>query len=443
MVTQILTADIFQVLVLPISRAVRLSHVQRCASFVCLGLLLALLCPGIDPLIAQALESQTPLTYKFLQPSREANTSFELNSNHIYCPVRVNGTGPYWFMLDSGAIFNVLDTELAKSLGVKSIHAVQASGGGEQSVTGAVGSQVSFRLSELQVQQTEIELFPIAARISPADGRTVSGLLGYDFLRRFIVKIDYPHRRIDIFEPTTYRDHGSGEVIPLDIIRGNIFAHADLTMPDGKRVSGTFLIDTGWRSALTLASPFVANQKLVATVTKTIDATTGMGIGGPTVDTEARIKSLKIGRFQLDNVIADFSQAKAGVLSEDNFAGVIGGEILRRFTVVLDYPHHRMIIAPNQTFATPYDIDMSGLFLTSEAGSGRFKVYSVVKGSPAAEAGILEGDVIEAVDDKPVSQFNLEQMRQMFKGAEGAEHRLTLGRQGRTRSAKFRLRRLI
>lgn len=122
-----------------------------------LGLLLALLCRGIGPLIAQSPESQTPLTYKFLQPSQETDTSFELNSNHIYCPVRVNDTGPYWFMLDSGAIFNVLDTELAKSLGVRSMHPAQASGAGEQSVTGAVGSQVSFRLAELRLQQTETQ----------------------------------------------------------------------------------------------------------------------------------------------------------------------------------------------------------------------------------------------------------------------------------------------
>ena len=75
-----------------------------------------------------------------------------------------------------------------------------------------------------------------------------------------------------------------------------------------------------------------------------------------------------------------------------------------------------MIIEPNAMFRAPYEFDMSGLFLTSEGGSSQgFKVYSTIQGSPAAEAGIREGDVIEAIDGKPASHFTLDQVRQMFK----------------------------
>jgi hypothetical protein len=83
---------------------------------------------------------------------------------------------------------------------------------------------------------------------------------------------------------------------------------------------------------------------------------------------------------------------KAGVLSQDNFSGIIGAEILRRFTVILDYPHRRMIIEPDAMFGAPYEFDMSGLFLTSGGGPSKtFKVYSVVKGSPEAQAGAQGG----------------------------------------------------
>jgi hypothetical protein len=43
-------------------------------------------------------------------------------------------------MLDSGSIFTVVDTEIAKSLGVTLRHPVEASGGGENTVTGAIAS---------------------------------------------------------------------------------------------------------------------------------------------------------------------------------------------------------------------------------------------------------------------------------------------------------------
>jgi len=117
---------------------------------------------------------------------------------------------------------------------------------------------------------------------------------------------------------------------------------------------------------------------------------------------------------------------------------------LRRFNVIFDYPHGRVIIEPNAMFRAPYEFDMSGLFLTSEGASSKgFKVYSTITGSPAADAGIREGDVIDAIDGQPVSKFTLDQVRQMFKDAENKEHSLSIRRNDKTHTAKLRLRRII
>jgi membrane-associated protease RseP (regulator of RpoE activity) len=204
------------------------------------------------------------------------------------------------------------------------------------------------------------------------------------------------------------------------------------------------MVDTGWRSALTLASPFVANQKLTTAAPKTVEAVTGMGIGGPTIDTIARMPSLKLGRYMVENFVANFSHAKGGVLSQGDFAGIIGAEILRRFKVTFDYPHHRMILETNAAFRAPYEFDMSGLFITSDGAAFKaFKVYNVIKDSPGAQAGIREGDVIAAIDDRPASDFTLEQIRQMFKENEGKEHKLTVKRDGTVVTTRLQLRRVI
>jgi len=420
---------------------VRLNFVLCRQSHWCAVLLLASYFFPVKALAAQAPD-QTSLIYTFAD-GRQTHTSFELNSNHIYVPIRVKDSGPYWFMLDSGAIFDVLDTDMAKCLGIKPVRRVEGSGGGEKTITGATAGNISLSLSGLRLKQSQIYLFPVKAKLAAADGRTVAGLLGYDFLNHFVVRIDYLHQQIDVLEPAGFEYTGSGEMIPLEIVRGNIMISAELTMSDGKRVPGTFLVDTGWRSALTLTSPFVASQKLLESIPKAIEATTGMGVSGPTVDAEARIGSLKIGRYTLENLIADFSHAKTGILSQGDFAGIIGGEILRRFTITLDYPHKRMILEPNAMFTSSYDIDMSGLFLTFEISSGVFKVYSVTGDSPAAEAGIQPGDIIETIGERPASDFSLEQVRQMFKEAEGKEHRLRIRRGGKSFSATIRLRRMV
>jgi predicted aspartyl protease len=96
--------------------------------------------------------------------------------------VRVDKAGPYWFILDTGSVSDAVDTETAKSLNIKLGHPFEASGGGEKSVTAAKGSNVAIDIGDLELRQSEVDVEPVSAAISAAEGRTVDGLLGYDFL---------------------------------------------------------------------------------------------------------------------------------------------------------------------------------------------------------------------------------------------------------------------
>jgi hypothetical protein len=399
------------------------------------------------PLAAQqAGEGQSHgLTYQLSGLAHRTSTTFELNGGKIYVPVQVNSKGPYWFILDTGSVSDVVDTDTAKNIGIAVSGGFEASGGGEKTIEGAVGAHVSLRIKGLELKQPAIDVEPINQAVSATEGREVDGLLGYDFLSRFVVMVDYINCRVDIIEPASFHYAGSGDTMPIEMIRGNIFVSSTLTMGDGKPVAGKFLVDTAWRSALSLTSPFQGSHGLLAKVPKSVDAVTGIGIGGSTVDTVARISSLKLGRYTIENVVGDFSHARAGVMSQDDFAGIIGTEILRRFRVIFDYPQQRMILEPNGVFSAPYEFDMSGLFITYEgaAGSKLFKVYHVIKDSPGAQADLRVGDIIEAIDQQPTSKFTLPQIREMFKEGEGREHGLSIRRNGKLLMIRLRLRRII
>lgn len=384
-----------------------------------------------------------PLSYRFTRPPGETKTPLELNANKPYVLVLVNKNGPYWFILDTGSWSNAVDSETAKNLGITVSNPFEAQGAGEKTVTGAVGSNISLEIAGVELAQKEIDVEPLNAALSAAEGRTVDGLLGYDFFSRLVVQIDYAQREVHVLEPTSFHYSGPGDTIPIEIIRGNIFISTHIAMPNGERVRGSFMIDTGWRSALSLTAPFAAAHNPTK-VSNTVDAVTGMGIGGPTLDTVARIPSLELGRYTIKNLVANFSHAKAGVLSQTDFTGIIGAEILRRFKVIFDYPHRRMILEPNAAFSTPYEFDMSGLFITAGGGQHKvFTVYGVVKNSPAMQADIRAGDVIEAIDDHPASNFTLEQIRQLFKQPAEQEHSLTIKRDKKILAVKFRLHRIV
>jgi len=92
------------------------------------------------------------LTYQFSGLAHQTSTSFELNGHKIYVPVRINSKGPYWFILDTGSVSDVVDTETAKSLGIALSGRFEASGGGEKTIEGAVGAHVSLRIAGLELK---------------------------------------------------------------------------------------------------------------------------------------------------------------------------------------------------------------------------------------------------------------------------------------------------
>ena len=52
--------------------------------------------------------------------------------------------------------------------------------------------------------------------------------------------------------------------------------------------------------------------------------------------------------------MAGFStDAKEGALASPDIGAILGGEILERFTVTFDYPHHRILLEPNSHFTAP------------------------------------------------------------------------------------------
>ncbi len=132
-----------------------------------------------------------------------------------------------------------------------------------------------------------------------------------------------------------------------------------------------------------------------------------------------------------------------GFTANPEYAGLIGGELLRRFKVIFDYTHEWMILEPNGHFWEPFGENMSGLSLISAGPNFEiFKVVRVLEGSPGASAGLREGDILTAIDGKPVTKFTLEQVRQMFRQS-GRRHLLGVRRGAKSLNAMITLKESI
>lgn len=274
---------------------------------------------------------------------RALRIPFEMSEGgHIFLRVRVNGSEPLWFGLDSGAEQTMIGLKEAKALKLKLRGNMQAAGGGEDTVDLSITRNVSFNLTGTDFVLREVSVLPLDFS-SPVAGQAIGGLLGYDFMSRFVVEIDYTEHVINLYSPRSYRYRGRGEIIPISMIDNNPYIPARVILPGLAPLNTMLLLDSGADNELFFNSPFVNKKRLLASTQETTEAST-LGIGGASKIRIGRATSIQIGRAVINNPVVHFSQAKKGDSASVIEAGFIGGKLLRRFKKVIFDPTRRRII---------------------------------------------------------------------------------------------------
>jgi hypothetical protein len=344
---------------------------------------------------------------------------FQLATRHILLKVTVNHSRPLTFILDTGAGGAIVRLDVAKELGLRLEGNVNVGGAGGGSQPGKLIRGAKWSLVGLEGFSQPVTMALPFTEAQAAMGRDVDGIVGGEFIRQFVVQIDYQARKMTLHEPARFEYRGDGQAIPLrfDVNRYPVLT-ATVTAPGRQPVDRLFLFDIGSSGALILHSPFVAEQDLLSTQTKTIQSIGGAGVGGKTYGEFGRVTSLQIGRFVFENPITMFSRDKAGAFANPRLAGNIGAQVAMRFHLYLDYGRKQMIVEPSSGFADPFDRAFSGLAIrTTPPEYTIFKIIDVLRDSPASEVGVRPGDIITAIDGKPAKDLTMTTLSEMLERA--------------------------
>src|SRR3989454_5086415 len=128
---------------------------------------------------------------------------FELappNDAAIIVPVKINGRGPFKFVLDTGATFTCIDQKLVDQLklpewkGPLGMGIIQPIGGSVKFV-----SLDTFEVGN--VKATEMKACAIEFSQLPTGGLDARGLVGLNFLKSFQVRIDFKKKILRLDKP--------------------------------------------------------------------------------------------------------------------------------------------------------------------------------------------------------------------------------------------------
>jgi hypothetical protein len=306
-----------------------------------------------------------------------------------------------------------LSQQTATALQLQKSGTATVTGNGESRPKIDLAKNVSFRLGDAELlekfvgieQWDDLEL---------REGKVIAGFLGVNLFRRYVVDIDYPNRTLSIFEPENFVYAGPGERVTLTQKHGAALFHAVLQLAGHDPISCELAIDSGTYSALRLYRPFVEKHHLLQEKLPGIDSF-GFGLGGEFSERLGRVASLKSGALEIKEPVTAFSTAIGGATSGHSYDGPIGGEILRHFRVILDYPHQRAILEPASNFAEPWESDTGGaIFHATDSSLTTVSIGHVLDNAPVAASGLKEGDVISSVNGQKASSLGVDGLRRLF-----------------------------
>ena len=388
---------------------------------------------GISLLLSSA-QSHTPQSQaeSSVRSQRGIRIPFDLDGNIIFLKVQANGSEPLAFVLDTGATLTVLDTEQARKLGIdhfEDFPAVFKVPADFRRVRG-----VNLRLAGLELSNQTMAVGPMDANQLVHSGRHLHGVLGRNFFSQFVVEIDYVGKFITLYDPKTYQYSGAGESIPLEL-SGSPFVRAKITTAAGNTIERLLFVDSGSHSTLNYETPQFPSRTIER---DEMDLTNQVTARVSAVF--ARVEHIELGHFVLDKPVVGVTRS----FTIPGVQGLIGGGLLRRFKVIFDYSQKRMILEPNERTYAPFEFDMSGMFVISDLpSSGNFKVFSVSPKTPAAEAGLRDGDLITGINGEPSERFDVASLTFDRFLEEGRVYRLTVKRGRKQLLMKIKLRRLI
>lgn len=402
-----------------------------------------LLAASVLAAAALSTSAQAQLAPTAQPAARQALRSvpFELYEGRIYVQAGIAGSAPRTFLVDTGAQITHLTSELAAEAGLETSGRLGITGVGPGRIEGTYVRGAVLDIAGVSLRVKRAIAAPGEALFGPVysgSGKRFDGVIGYDLFAAYAVEIDYERRELRLYDPRSYQPEAGADIVPIRILDNKPYLTGTVTL-GGRPVEANLHLDTGSAGGIGFNGNFVEEQGLIALAGKTLPSF-NRGVGGTTAARLARAEALTIGRTIVEQPFATLALAQGRGVRSDA-AGRIGGAILRRFTLAINYAGRYVTLVPNGSFGLPIETDMSGLAVTAGAG-GEVIVSTVAPESPAAEAGIAAGDRLLRIEGKDPSAMTLEAIRALLM-QHGETRSLLLLRAGEERPVILTLRRRI
>ncbi len=422
-------------------------------------------------------------TFELPEVKRYEKISFKLINNLIVVPVKVNGTA-LSFILDSGVSKPILFNLSQDSIDLKNVSEIKLKGLGEGESVKALSSMDNvFELKSIKNNSQQIYVvLDKELNFSPKLGIPVHGIIGYDFFKNFIVEVNYGSKFLKVYNPDRYK-YKSGkniETLKFKVTNKKAYVTAKAIINEDKEIPVKLLLDTGSSDAVWL---FENEEAGIAVPNLNFSDFLGKGLSGNIYGRRTKINQLNLGMYKIKNTKTAFPDSSSikGLKKMGARNGSIGGEVLKRFNWVIDYPNEKISLKRNSNYKKPFWFNTSGIGLqhsgmryVGEKAVDKEKTLGIYNkkmistnntvhfdneivislvpqivisdirdDSPAKLAGLKVGDVILAVNKKDAHNYKLQELTLMVDDVPGKKVSILIERRGERLLFNLRIKKIF
>lgn len=420
--------------------------------------------------------------FEFENEATKVVIPFQLINNLIFIPLTVNGV-ELTFLVDSGVEETVLfSLEDKKELNLKNKETVSLIGlGSNEKIDGLKSTGNLLKVAHLVSKNHLIYVivdqdFNLSSHI----GIPVNGIIGYSFLKNNLVAINYKKQKIIIYKENAKRRKKLEKKfthLPITIERAKPYLNSSVIINE-KEMLVKLLIDLGNSDAVWL---FKNKKNDISIPPLNFEDYLGQGFSGDVMGKRAKISEFKIGGFKFEKPIVAFpdSVSLQHVKMVAGRVGSVGGEIFKRFSVVLDYTNESLFLKKNNDFKADFHYNKSGIevkhigmqwvketvllklepkysqsnSLSDTTIDNDFKykfqlkpvyvINNVRQNSDAEKSGLRQGDIIIKINGNDAYRYSLKKIASILKSDEEKWLSLEIERESQLFKFRFQLKNIL
>ena len=265
-------------------------------------------------------------------------------------------------------------------------------------------------------------------------GEKIDGIIGYSVLSRYIFLINYDSSRVSIFTSGRMK-YPRGGWLYEPILRTLPVLSARIK--DEVTTNSRFLFDIGAGLCMMLNKEFIEDSNFL-NKKRVLYAKEAEGVGGKIDMHMTVIKEMRMGPYRFRNIPVFVFDDTFNLTSYPYLNGIVGNDILRRFNLILNYPKKEFYFMPNSHYQDGFDYSYSGIELYMI--DGQIILGDVATGSPAAAAGLKEGDILIGINN--IIGQNLQLFKAALQAA-GEKIKIIINREGELMEFSFRVKSIL